>query len=127
MVERPVDRSRLQTVSRPRSVSVHAHGHVSTPVQYIEPRSSHVEERIEARPRDSGSLVLMRPRRSDHDVSEYIHDLEEETRLLRLERQGGIEITRQRETDIIDSKGNEEEIIETRRQERRGKPTDLYF
>ncbi|KAJ5548012.1 hypothetical protein N7513_005246 [Penicillium frequentans] len=125
VVDRPVDRARMRTVSRPRSVSV------SAPVQYIEPRSSYVEERIEprssyveerieARPRDSGGLVLVRPRHSDHDVSDYIDDLEEETRLLRLERQGGgIEITRQRETDIIDSRGNEEEIIETRRQERR--------
>lgn len=110
---------------------------MSAPVQYIEPRSSYVEERIEprssyveerieARPRDSGGLVLVRPRHSDHDVSDYIDDLEEETRMLRLERQGGgIEITRQRETDIIDSRGNEEEIIETRRQDRRGKSTDL--
>jgi hypothetical protein len=69
----------------------------------------------------------MRPRHSDHDVSDYVEDLEEEMRLLRLERQGGIEITRQRETDIIDSKGNAEEIIETRRQERRGMSAETYF
>ncbi|KAJ5671149.1 hypothetical protein N7507_000276 [Penicillium longicatenatum] len=119
VIERPVERPRVHTISRPRSVSVHTHGRVSSPVRYIEPRSSHVEERIEARPRDSGTLVVMRPRHSDHDVSDYVEDLEEEMRLLRLERQGGIEITRQRETDIIDSKGNAEEIIETRRQERR--------
>jgi hypothetical protein len=65
-------------------------------------------------------MVLVRPRHSDHDVSDYIRDLEEETRLLRLERQGGIEITRQRETDTIDNRGNEEEVTEVRRSERRG-------
>ncbi|KAJ5646073.1 hypothetical protein N7490_002445 [Penicillium lividum] len=118
VVER-VERPRRHTVSRPRSLSVHTHGRVSSPVQYIEPRSSHIEERFESRPRESGSLVLLRPRESDHDVSEYIRDLEEETRRLRLERHGGIEITRQRETDIIDSKGNEEEVTEIRRQERK--------
>jgi hypothetical protein len=65
-------------------------------------------------------MVLVRPRESDHDMSDYIRSLEEETRLLRLERQGGIEITRQRETDIIDDKGNQEEVTEIRRQERSG-------
>lgn len=65
-------------------------------------------------------MVLVRPRSSENDVSDYIRDLEDETRLLRLERQGGIEITRQRETDIIDNKGNEEEITEVRRSERKG-------
>jgi hypothetical protein len=65
-------------------------------------------------------MVLVRPRDSDNDVSDYIRELEEETRLLRLERQGGIEITRQRDTEIIDNRGNEEEVTEVRRQERRG-------
>lgn len=65
-------------------------------------------------------MVLVRPRHSDHEVADYIRDLEEETRLLRLERQGGIEITRQRETDTIDDRGNEEEVTEIRRQERKG-------
>lgn len=65
-------------------------------------------------------MVLVRPRESDHDVSDYIRDLEEETRLLRLERQGGIEITQQRETDIIDNRGNQAEVTEIRRQERSG-------
>ena len=65
-------------------------------------------------------MVLVRPRESDHDVSSYIRDLEEETRLLRLERQGGIEITQQRETDIIDDRGNQAEVTEIRRQERSG-------
>jgi hypothetical protein len=72
-------------------------------------------------------MVLVRPRHNDYDTSDYIDDLEEESRLLRLERQGGIEITRQRETDIIDSRGNEEEVTEIRRSERRGKtPAFLY-
>ena len=53
-------------------------------------------------------------------MSDYIRSLEEETRLLRLERQGGIEITRQRETDIIDDRGNQQEVTEVRRQERSG-------
>jgi hypothetical protein len=65
-------------------------------------------------------MVLVRPRDSDHDVNDYIRELEEETRLLRLERKGGIEITRQRETDIIDNQGHAEEVTEVRRQERRG-------
>jgi hypothetical protein len=65
-------------------------------------------------------MVLVRPRDSDNDVSDYIRELEEETRLLRLERQGGIEITRQRDTEIIDNRGNEEEVTEVRRQDRRG-------
>jgi hypothetical protein len=65
-------------------------------------------------------MVLVRPRDRDHDVSDYVRELEEETRLLRLERQGGIEITRQRDTEIIDNRGNEEEVTEVRRQERRG-------
>jgi hypothetical protein len=65
-------------------------------------------------------MVLVRPRDSDNDVSDYIRELEEETRLLRLEREGGIEITRQRDTEIIDNRGNEEEVTEVRRQERRG-------
>ena len=65
-------------------------------------------------------MVLVRPRESDHDISNYIRDLEEETRLLRLERQGGIEITQQRETDIIDDRGNQAEVTEIRRQERSG-------
>ncbi|KAJ5912022.1 uncharacterized protein N7473_001325 [Penicillium subrubescens] len=42
-----------------------------------------------------------------------------EARLLRLERQGGYEVTRDRETDVIDSRGNEAEIHEVRRTERR--------
>lgn len=64
-------------------------------------------------------MVVVRPRHSEHE--DYIHDLEEEMRLLRLERQGGIEITRQRETETIDNRGNEEEVTEIRRQERRGR------
>ncbi|KAJ5923987.1 hypothetical protein N7466_008174 [Penicillium verhagenii] len=118
--EEVIERPRRHTVSRPRSVSVNTQARVASPVLYVEPRSSRVEERFESRPRESGSLVLVRPRHGDHDdVSDYIHDLEEETRRLRLERQGGIEITRQRDTDIIDNRGNEEEITEIRRQERR--------
>jgi hypothetical protein len=46
--------------------------------------------------------------------------LEEEARLLRLERQGGYEVTRDRETDVIDNRGNEAEIHEIRRTERKG-------
>ena len=64
--------------------------------------------------------MVVRPRDSDHEVDSYIRELEEETRLLRLERQGGIEITRQRETDTIDNRGNAEEKIEVNRSERKG-------
>lgn len=106
--EEIVDTPRMRGISRPRSVSVHAHH----PVQYIEQRES---DNVR-----TGPMVLVRPRDSDHDVSDYIRELEEETRLLRLERQGGIEITRQRDTEIIDNRGNEEEVTEVRRQERRG-------
>ena len=119
VIERSVERPRVRTISRPRSASVHVNRRVSSPVRLIEPRA-YIDERIETKPRESGSLVLVRPRNSDTEVDRYIRDLEEETRLLRLERQGGIEITRQRETDIIDSKGNEEEVTEIRRQERKG-------
>ncbi|KAJ5150245.1 hypothetical protein N7448_001823 [Penicillium atrosanguineum] len=112
--EELIDRPRRHTISRPRSVSVHAHRPAS-PVRFVEPRE-YVEERVGTRGH-SGSMVLVRPRNSDHD--DYIQDLEEETRLLRLERQGGIEITRQRETDIIDDHGNAEEVTEVRRSERR--------
>lgn len=62
----------------------------------------------------------MRPRSSHHEVDDYVRDLEEEARLLRIERQGGYEVTRDRETDVIDSKGNETEIHEVRRTERKG-------
>lgn len=117
VIERPIERPRYRAVSRPRSVSVHQRRRVSSPVR-IEPRH-HLGERLEAN--NHGSMVLVRPRHSEHDVSDYIRDLEEETRLLRLERQGGIEITRQRETDTIDNLGNEEEVTEIRRQERRGR------
>lgn len=99
---------------RPRSVSVNEH-RLSSPVRLVEPRE-YVGEYDRAH---KGQLVLARPRSSENDVSEYIRDLEEETRLLRLERQGGIELTRQRETDTIDNRGNEEEVTEIRRQERR--------
>jgi hypothetical protein len=112
--EEVVERPRVNGISRRRAVSVHDHGrhHHLAPVQYIEGRES---EGVR-----TGSMVLARPRDSDHDTSDYIRHLEEETRLLRLERQGGIEITRQRETDFIDDRGNEEEITEIRRQERKG-------
>lgn len=116
--EEIIERPRLRAISRPRSVSAHGRRRFSSPVQLIEPRG-YVEER--AGPRGhSGQMVLIRPRDSDNDVDDYIRDLEEETRLLRLERQGGIEITRQRETDIMDDRGNEEEITEVRRSERKG-------
>lgn len=115
--EEIIERPRVRAVSRPRSVSVHGRRRVSSPVR-VQPRE-YVEERVGSRGH-SGSLVLVRPRSSENDVSEYIRDLEEETRLLQLERQGGIEITRQRETDTIDEKGNEEEMTEIRRSERRG-------
>lgn len=107
-----VERPRARGVSRRRAVSVHDRGpHLLAPVQYIERESDAAR---------TGSMVLVRPRESDHDVSDYIRNLEEETRLLRLERQGGIEITRQRETDIIDDRGNQEEVTEIRTQERSG-------
>lgn len=123
--EEVIGRPRRHTVSRPRSVSVHAHRRTS-PVRFIEPRE-YVEERL-GTSGHSGSMVLVRPRHSDHDVSDYIQDLEEETRLLRLERRGGIEITTQRETDIIDDRGNAEEVTEVRRTERRGNtPYNLNF
>lgn len=116
--EEIIERPRVRAISRPRSLSVHGRRRLSSPVQLIEPRE-YVEERVGTRGH-SGQMVVVRPRSSENDVSDYIRDLEEETRLLRLERQGGIEISRQKETDIIDNKGNEEEITEIRRQERKG-------
>jgi hypothetical protein len=82
-------------------------------MRYVEPRF--FEERIESDSLHPGSMVLVRPRSSEYDV----RDLEREIRTLQLERQGGIEITRERETDRIDSNGNEEEITELSRSERR--------
>ncbi|KAJ5805143.1 hypothetical protein N7474_011030 [Penicillium riverlandense] len=102
IIERP---RHFQTISRPRSVSVHGR-RVSSPARYVEPRF--FEERIESDSLHPGSMVLVRPRSSENDV----RDLEREIRTLQLERQGGIEITRERETDWIDSNGNEEEITE---------------
>ncbi|KAJ5175953.1 uncharacterized protein N7482_001830 [Penicillium canariense] len=116
-----IQRPQYRGISRPRSVSVHAHEHrrLSSPVRLVEPRGF-IEERIESRPRNSGQLVLMRPRSSHHDdLSDYVRDLEDEARFLRMERQGGFEVTRQRETDIVDSDGNAAEITEVRRSERR--------
>lgn len=113
--EEIVDRPRMRGISRPRSVSVHAHH----PVQYIEQRESDSVR--------TGQMVLVRPRDSDHGVDDYIRQLEEETRLLRLEREGGIEITRQRDTELIDSRGNEEEVTEIRRQERKGMVPQKFF
>ncbi|KAJ5154770.1 uncharacterized protein N7500_010209 [Penicillium coprophilum] len=108
--EEIVERPRVQEVSRRRAVSVNDRGPRIAPVEYIEERDSTAVR--------TGPMVVVRPRESDRDASDYIRDLEEEMRLLRLERQGGIEITRQRETDIIDDRGNQEEITETRTQER---------
>lgn len=112
-VERPV-----RHIARPRSVSIHNH-RPSSPVRFIESRPH-----VESRHRD-GAMVLVRPKHSDRDLSVDIRDLEEERQLLRAERQGGIEITRQRDTDILDDRGNEEEITEVRRQERSGKLISL--
>ncbi|KAJ5124006.1 uncharacterized protein N7515_007831 [Penicillium bovifimosum] len=108
ITERPRVRAISRGPQRRRAVSVNDHGRLA-PVQYVEQRETDYSR--------AGPMVLVRPRDSD-DMSEYVRQLEEETRLLRLERQGGIEITRQRETDIIDSHGNEEEITEVRKQER---------
>lgn len=114
-----IERPRRISISRPRSVSVNTHARHSSPLRLIEPRG-HAEERIETRPRNSGQMVVVRPRHSDHEIDEYVRQLEEEARLLRLERRGGYEVTRDRETDVIDSKGNEMEIHEVRRTERKG-------
>lgn len=84
----------------------------------IEPRE-YIEERGGTRGH-SGQMVLVRPRSSQNDVSDYIRDLEDETGLLRLERQGGIEITRQHEADTFDNRGNGETVTEVQRTEQRG-------
>ncbi|KAJ5604601.1 hypothetical protein N7510_009755 [Penicillium lagena] len=110
IIERP---RHFQTISRPRSVSVHGRRRVSSPMRYVEPQF--FEERIESVSPRTGSMVLVQPRSSENDVRE----LEREIRMLQLERQGGIEITREHETDLIDSNGNSEEITELSRSERR--------
>jgi hypothetical protein len=73
-------------------------------------------------------MMVVRPRDSDHEVDAYIRELEEETRMLRLERQGGYEISRHRETDTIDNRGNAEEKIEISKSERKGmyQPSSPY-
>lgn len=87
-------------------------------MQLIEPRG-YIEERGGTRGH-AGQMVLVRPRNSENDVSDHIRDLEDETRMLRLERNGGIEITRQHETDIHDNRGNGEIVTDVQRTEQRG-------
>jgi hypothetical protein len=62
---------------------------------------------------------VVRPHNSENDFNQAIRALEEETRLLRLEREGSIELTRQRETDTFVNRGNEGEISEIRKQDRK--------
>ncbi|KAJ5565751.1 hypothetical protein N7535_007389 [Penicillium sp. DV-2018c] len=110
ITERPRVRAVSRGPQRRRAVSVNDHGGRLAPVQYIEHRETDHSR--------AGPVVLVRPRDSD-DLSDYVRQLEEETQRLRLERQqGGIEITRERDWDIIDSNGNEEEVTEVRKQER---------
>jgi hypothetical protein len=83
------------------------------------PNLSMSQQGIESQPY-TDQMVVLHPRSSrdsDHDIDAYIHDLEEETRVLQLERQGGMEITRQGKTD---NKGNAEEKIEINQSNHRG-------
>ncbi|CAI7606272.1 unnamed protein product [Penicillium pancosmium] len=83
------------------------------------PNLSMSQQGIESQPY-TDQMAVLRPRSfrdSDHDIDAYIPDLEEETRVLQLERQGGMEITQQGETD---NKGNAEEKIEINQSKHRG-------
>lgn len=97
---------------RPRSVSVHRHRRQSSPVRIVERRDV-----------ESNALVLAeRPRRTEREIQEEIRALEEEKRMLQLERRGehnvgSVDVIRDK---VIDRGNEREEIIEVRK-DRKGR------
>jgi hypothetical protein len=98
--------------SRPRSVSVN-YTRAASPV-IIERRG---EEELRAGP----VVMVERPRRSEHDVREEIRALEDERRMLQVERipdhSGGVEIIKDKV--IHRSDGQTEEVLEVKKDKRR--------
>ncbi|KAL2000580.1 hypothetical protein VTN02DRAFT_2887 [Thermoascus thermophilus] len=99
-----LDRREVRDISRPRSASFHSHGRRrSSPV--------HIVKRHSGELLPAGPLVVQdRPRRSDREIRAEIQALEDERRMLQLERRDEII----RDTEFIDHR-DREEIIEVRR------------
>ncbi|KAL1969885.1 hypothetical protein VTN77DRAFT_7394 [Rasamsonia byssochlamydoides] len=96
---------------RPRSVSVHYRRRPSSPIQIVERRD--IIGNVESNEIRTGPLVLAeRSRRTDREIREETRALEEERRMLQLERPGSADIIRDK---IIDRGDNREEIIEVRK------------
>lgn len=98
--------------TRPRSVSLNYH-RAPSPV-IVERRR---EEEIPA-----GAVVMVeRPRRSEHDIREEIRKLEDEKRMLQIERRpdhaGGVEIIKDKIVHRGD--GETEEVIEVKKDKKR--------
>ncbi|OJJ46772.1 hypothetical protein ASPZODRAFT_159561 [Penicilliopsis zonata CBS 506.65] len=107
------------TISRPRSVSVHFRNRrpSSPPAPRRVERREVREEIVESEKlRTNPMALVIRPRHSDshEDLHEYIRELEEEKRLLQLERRGGVDII-ERDTEIIDSKSGIEEVVKVKK------------
>lgn len=111
---RYVDRTDI-IETRPRSVSVNLPQRSSEPVI------------IERRGEDSGQVVLVERPRRELEVSEEIRRLEEERRMLQIERRpenyGSMDIIKDKVTRIRE--GNEEEEIIEVKKDRRRKTTVL--
>ncbi|KAJ5809816.1 uncharacterized protein N7503_002034 [Penicillium pulvis] len=72
-----IGRPNTKTTSRPRSASLDTHDRSSSPIRYIQPQGTPLEEA-----HNSESRVVVRSRDSDQDMSDYIRELEEERILL---------------------------------------------
>ncbi|OKL57110.1 hypothetical protein UA08_07522 [Talaromyces atroroseus] len=98
--------------SRPRSVSVN----------YPRPASPVIIERRGEEVRTGPVVMVERPRRSAHDVNEEIRALEDERRMLQIERlpehSGGVEIIKDKV--IHRSDGQTEEVLEVKKDRRPG-------
>lgn len=108
--EEIIERPRVRDNSHPR-FSVHGRRRLSASVHHAEAPANTGQHNESDR--------VVRPHNSENDFNQAIRALEEETRLLRLEREGSIELTRQRETDTFVNRGNEGEISEIRKQDRK--------
>lgn len=116
-------------MSRRRAVSVHdPRSPGLPPVQYVGGQThlgvgNHHHRLPEIRPRTSDhGLVVVSPRRGSNESSDHMRSLEEETRILHLERRGlrpneGITITRTRDVDVIDEHGHAVQATEVRKRE----------
>jgi hypothetical protein len=103
---------------QPRSISVNYRGRRdSSPVRIVERR----DDRVDAAEVVSGQVMLAeRPRRNDRDLLAEIRALEDERRLQLEWRDRDYNAEIIRDTSIVDSDGNREEIVEIRK-DRKGK------